>query len=132
MSTPPNPPASRLVPAVILIVLGRVILPLAVASETSHALWGWPPGVRRIHVALAVAFVLLGGAACLLREFRWFLRAVLGGFAVAAILIAGAVARVSLARSPHALTEREIWAGIVALVFAVGASLHLRRRKHRR
>jgi len=93
--TRPNPPASRLVPAVILIVLSRVILPLAVASEISHALWGWPPGVRRIHVALVVAFFLQGGAACLLREFRCFLRAALGGFAVAAILIAGVISRLT-------------------------------------
>jgi len=132
MNARPRASDSRLFAVAVLGGIGRLVLALAVAFGLTHALWGNPPDVRRIYLGLAAAGVLLTSAAWLVRDPRWLLQVALWGLAVACVILVGATARVGLARSPHALRDRELYSGIAALAFFAFACVYLRRERRRR
>ncbi|HMD61778.1 MAG TPA: hypothetical protein VKG78_10115 [Opitutaceae bacterium] len=127
----PRPRDSRLFAVAVLGGVGRLVLALAVAFGLTRALWGYPHDVRRIYLALVAAAVLLTGAGCAARDARWLFQVAIWSFAVASLILGGAVARVYFARSPRVLSGRELSAGVGALVFFALACVYLRRGKGR-
>jgi len=131
MNGGPRASNSRLAAVAVLGGVGRLVLALAAAFGLTHALWGYPPDARRIYLGLVAAAVLLAGAACIVRDPRWLLQVAVWGLAVACVILVGAIARVYFARSPRALWDRELYAGIAALAFFVFACIYLRRERRR-
>lgn len=125
----PSPSRSNgtLMFAAVLVFLGRITLVYAIAFGLTHALWGYPPDIRRIYWGLFAASVLLGTAALLIGNLSWLLQILVWGIAVACLFFIGAVATAYFRRSPHILKEIELYSGLMALGFLALAYLFLRR-----
>ncbi len=117
---------------VVLVILGRMIFLAAVSYGLIYLLWGYPLDVRRIYIGLLTATALLGGAACIIRDFCWLYDVIIWTCATACVVITAVILTLCLERSPHSLSDRELFAGAAALSFCIPAYLYLKGQNKRK
>jgi hypothetical protein len=111
----------------VLALLGRITLVYAIAYSMTYAVWGYPTDIRRIYWGLFAASVFLVTAAWLIGDLNWLFQILVWSSAVACVLFIAGIAKTYFRRSPHALSEIELYSGLAALGFLVPAYLFLAR-----
>ncbi|MFI5346010.1 MAG: hypothetical protein ACHQ51_06515 [Elusimicrobiota bacterium] len=117
----------KLTEVVILLLIGRLALPIGLSVLLTHAFFGHPAHAVRPLVGTATGLLLLAAAASRLNDARLLTNEIIRGLALASLLIAGVSVRLYFHRVPHALSPREFYAGFACAVGFASSVLWLRR-----
>lgn len=96
----------------VLAIIGRAALPIGLTLLLTRAFFGRPASLATPLAGTAAGFLLLAGAASRLDDARFLTDELVRGLAFAAVLIAGLSVRLYFHRVPHALSPRELTAGL--------------------
>jgi hypothetical protein len=119
----------KLTEAVVLILIGRVALPIGLTLLITHAFFGRPAHLVRPLVGTGVGLLLLAAAASRLDDARWLTSELARSLTIASLVVAAAALRLYFGRAPHFLTHRELVAAIACAAGFVGGGLWLRRER---
>ncbi len=118
----------KLMEAGVLILIGRAALTIGLTLLLTHAYFGRPERLVRPLVGTLSGFLLLAAAASRLDDARWLTSEFVRGLALAALLVAATTARFYFSRTPHALSPRELHAGLACAAGFIAAVVWLRRK----
>lgn len=117
----------RVTEIVVLTLIGRTALPIGMILLLTHSLFGRPVHLLRPLLGTLAGFLLLAGAASRLDDARFLTRELVRGLALAVMVIAALTLRLYFHRVPHALSPRELSAGLACAAGFAGAVVWLRR-----
>ena len=119
----------KLTEVVILLLIGRLSLPIGLTLLLMHAFFGRPEHAVRPLVGTATGLILLAAAASRLNDAKLLTFEIVRGLAFACLLIAATATRLYFHRVPHGLTAHESIAGLACAVGFVASTGWLRRAR---
>jgi hypothetical protein len=119
----------KLTEVVVLLLIGRLALPIGLTLLLTHAFFGRPVHVVRPLIGTATGLLLLAAAASRLNDARLLTFETVRGLALACLLIAAMATRLYFHRVPHGLSPHEMTAGLACAVGFISSVLWLRRSR---
>ncbi|HEX4047713.1 MAG TPA: hypothetical protein VH309_07765 [Elusimicrobiota bacterium] len=113
----------------VMTIIGRTALPIGLTLLLTRAFFGHPARLAPPLAGTAAGILLLAGAASRLDDAGFLTSELVRGLAFAAMIISALSVRFYFHRVPHALSPRELRAGLACAAGFAGAVVWLRTRR---